>query len=113
MLDTPGVLWPKFEDPVVGENLAFTGAVRDKVLDTEGLAARLMEKLAADYGALLTARYKLSDIEGKQGWELLTAAARKRGFLISGGEADTERMSAILLDEFRGGVIGRISLERP
>jgi ribosome biogenesis GTPase A len=113
LLDTPGVLWPRFDDPVIGENLAFTGAVRDAVVDTEALASRLMERLNADYPALLASRYKLAETEGKKGWELLQAAARKRGFLASGGEADTERMAAVLLDEFRGGVIGRISLEKP
>lgn len=113
MLDTPGVLWPKFDDAQVGMNLAFTGAVKDQVIDIEELAARLMLKLAASYDGLLRSRYKLSETQGKEGWELLEAAARKRGFLISGGEADTERMAAILLDEFRGGVIGRISLEKP
>ncbi len=113
LLDTPGVLWPRFDDPFIGENLAFTGAVRDAVVDTEALASRLMERLGADYPALLASRYKLAETEGKKGWELLQAAARKRGFLASGGEADTERMSAVLLDEFRGGVIGRISLEKP
>jgi ribosome biogenesis GTPase A len=113
LLDTPGVLWPKFDDPRIGENLAYTGAVKDAVVDTEALASRLMEKLNADYPQLLIARYKLADTADKKGWELLEAAARKRGFLISGGEADTERMSAILLDEFRGGVIGRTTLEKP
>lgn len=113
LLDTPGVLWPKFDDPRIGENLAFTGAVKDAVVDTETLASRLLEKLNESYPQLLAARYKLADTADKKGWELLEAAARKRGFLISGGEADTERMSAILLDEFRGGVIGRITLEKP
>jgi ribosome biogenesis GTPase A len=113
LLDTPGVLWPKIGDAAAGENLAFTGAVRDAVVDMEALASRLMERLNADYRRLLTARYKLTDTEDKRGWELLEEAARKRGFLVSGGGADTGRMSAVLLDEFRGGVIGRISLERP
>ncbi len=113
LLDTPGVLWPKIGDAAAGENLAFTGAVRDAVVDMEALASRQMERLNADYRRLLTARYKLTDTEDKRGWELLEEAARKRGFLVSGGGADTGRMSAVLLDEFRGGVIGRISLERP
>lgn len=113
LLDTPGVLWPKFDDAAVGEHLAFTGAVKDAVVDTEGLAARLMELLNERYRALLCGRYKLQDTEGLAGWELLEAAARKRGFLVSGGEVDTLRMSGILLDEFRGGKLGRITLEEP
>ncbi len=113
LLDTPGVLWPKFDDATVGEHLAFTGAVKDAVVDTEGLAARLMELLNERYRELLCARYKLQDTEGLAGWELLEAAARKRGFLISGGEVDTLRMAGILLDEFRGGKLGRVTLEEP
>ena len=113
LLDTPGVLWPRFERPETGENLAFTGAVKDTVTDMEGLAFRLMEKLNALYPHLLTERYKLDLTEPKKGHELLEAAAVKRGFLLTGGHPDLERMSAILLDEFRGGKIGRISLERP
>ena len=113
LLDTPGLLWPKLDGENVGEHLAFTGAVKDQILDVEALAAHLMKWLAERYPALLTARYKIEPAADAAGWELLEAAARKRGFLISGGEVDTERMSNILLDEFRGGVIGRISLERP
>lgn len=113
LLDTPGLLWPRFETRETGENLAYTGAVKDGVVDTEALAANLMLKLNRDYPELLKARYKISPEPGAQGWELLEQAARKRGFLVSGGEVDTERMSAILLDEFRAGVIGRISLEAP
>jgi len=111
LLDMPGVLWPKFEDKLVGEHLAFTGAVKDDIIDTEALAARLLERLAADYPGLLTARYKF---EGPQeGHELLTQIARKRGMLLPGGELNTERAAIIVLDEFRAGVIGRISLEIP
>ena len=113
LLDTPGLLWPKLDGENVGEHLAFTGAVKDQILDVEALAAHLMKWLAERYTALLTARYKIEADADAPGWELLERAARKRGFLISGGEVDTERMSNILLDEFRGGVIGRISLERP
>jgi ribosome biogenesis GTPase A len=113
LLDTPGVLWPKFERPETGENLAFTGAVRDTVTDMEGLAFRLMEKLQSDYPRLLMERYRIDFTEPKEGHELLEAAAVKRGFLAPGGHPDLERMSAVLLDEFRGGKIGRISLERP
>lgn len=113
LLDTPGILWPKFEDPAVGERLAFTGAIRDEILDTEELASRLMTLLAARYPQALTARYKLEPQPGQSGFDLLTAAARKRGFLVSGGEANTERMAGVLLDEFRGGKLGRFTLELP
>lgn len=113
LLDTPGVLWPKIDDPAVGEYLAFTGAVKDDVLDVEELAARLMRLLAARYPALLAARYKLTETGDQPGWALLEAAARKRGFLVSGGEADTLRMAGTLLDEFRGGRLGRVTLEEP
>lgn len=112
LMDTPGILWPKFEDAQVGVLLAYTGAIRDDVLDREELAMRLMGLLAAQYPASL-ARYKLTPQSEDDGWTLLQAAARKRGFLISGGEVDTERMSCILLDEFRGGKLGRFTLELP
>ena len=113
LLDTPGILWPKFEDETTGMHLAFTGAVRDEILDGEALACGLMALLSAHYPGVLEERYKLKDLEGKEGWELLEMAARKRGMLISGGEVDTERMSRVLLDEFRGGKLGRFTLERP
>ncbi|MDD6189777.1 MAG: ribosome biogenesis GTPase YlqF [Clostridiales bacterium] len=113
LMDTPGLLWPKFDSQEVGENLAYTGAVKDDVVDTEALAANLMVKLRGSYPQLLEARYKFKPEPEAKGWELLENAARKRGFLISGGEVDTERMAAILLDEFRSGKIGRISLETP
>ncbi len=113
LMDTPGLLWPKFDSQVVGENLAFTGAVKDDVIDTEALAANLMVKLRERYPKLLEARYKFTPDPEAKGWELLEKAARKRGFLISGGEVDTERMAAILLDEFRSGTLGRITLETP
>ncbi len=111
LLDTPGVLWPKFEDERVGLLLAFTGAIKDNILDVEALAMRLMETLRDMYPEALTARYNLAP-EG-EGYALLTAAGRRRGFLVSGGEVDTERMARILLDEFRGGKLGRVTLERP
>ncbi len=113
LLDTPGVLWPKFEDPEVGEHLAFTGAVKDDVVDVEHLASRLLEILAAKYPGPLKQRYKMedSDLEGKQGWEILETIGRKRGMLISGGEINTERAAAAVLDEFRSAKIGRITLE--
>lgn len=113
LLDTPGVLWPKFEDPVVGERLAFIGSVRDTILDTEQLAANLASLLAREYPAMLCARYKLPNIETEDGFALLEQIGRKRGMLISGGEVDLERAAATLLDEFRGGKLGRITLEQP
>lgn len=114
LLDTPGVLWPKFEDPVVGERLAFTGAVRDEILDIEGLAARLLEALAGLYPQALASRYKLVlPAEPLPGHELLEQVGRKRGMLVSGGEIDMERAAITVLDEFRGGKLGRISLEWP
>lgn len=113
LLDTPGLLWPKLEGPETGINLAFTGAVKDDILDIQELAALLMQKLFLEYPHLLAGRYRLELPEAAAGHELLKMAAEKRGFLISGGEADILRMSAVLLDEFRGGKIGRISLEKP
>jgi len=112
MLDTPGVLWPKFEDQTVAENLAFTGAIRDAVMDTLTLGANLMSRLSAFYPGCISERYKIEVTEDLTGFDLLSLAAAKRGFLISGGEYDLERMAVILLDEFRGGKLGRISLER-
>ena len=113
LLDTPGILWPKFEDQSVGLNLAYTGAVRDEVMDLEELACHLMEFLAARYPQALESRYKITPESGELGYDLLVKAGRKRGFLISGGEVDTERMAKILLDEFRGGKLGRFTLEAP
>ena len=113
LLDTPGILWPKFDDPAVGVRLAFTGAIRDEVLDIEELAMRLMDYLGAHYPTALSERYKLTVEDGDDGWALLTKAGRKRGFLVSGGEVDTERMSRVLLDEFRAGKLGRFTLETP
>ncbi|MCI2057017.1 MAG: ribosome biogenesis GTPase YlqF [Oscillibacter sp.] len=113
LLDTPGILWPKFEDQSVGMNLAYTGAVKDEVMDLEELASGLISYLAKNYPEALTARYKLVPEEGMSGYDLLIAAGRKRGFLVSGGEVDTERMAKILLDEFRGGKLGRFTLESP
>ena len=113
LLDTPGILWPKFEDEKIGRHLAFTGAVKDEVMDSEALACGLMELLRDRYPNALTERYKVVADPELQGWELLEQAARKRGMLISGGEVDTERMSKVLLDEFRGGKLGRFTLELP
>ena len=113
LLDTPGILWPKFDDPEVGLRLAYTGAVKDDILDTETLGCHLMELLAREYPAALTERYKIEIPETIDGWELLQAAGRKRGFLISGGEVDTERMAKVLLDEYRSCKLGKFTLEKP
>ena len=113
LLDTPGILWPRFDDPVIGERLAFTGAVKDEILDTEDLAAKLLLVLRDLYPDSIRERYGLEADPEAQGWELLEACARKRGFLMARGEVNTERMAAVLLDEFRGGKLGRISLEKP
>lgn len=113
LLDTPGILWPKFDSQTVGENLAFTGAVKDDVLDREALASNLMVRLCDISPQRLAERYKIEPVPDKNGYELLKDAAKKRGFLLPGGEFDTERMSAVLLDEFREGKLGRITLEKP
>ena len=115
LLDMPGVLWPKFEDPETGRNLAFTGAIKDSILDTETLAGQLCLRLMTRCPDLFLQRYKLSReaVEGKGAHELLETVAGKRGFLVSGGEPDTERAANIVLDEFRSGKIGRITLEIP
>lgn len=113
LLDTPGILWPRFDSQEVGELLAVTGAIKDDVLDRETLAANFLVRLARMYPDALRARYKLDDVDGMAGWEMLELAAKKRGFLAGRGEYDTERMSAVLLDEFRGGKLGRITLEFP
>ena len=113
LLDTPGILWPRFESQEVGELLAITGAIKTEVFDTEALAANLMLRLKQMYPDALLNRYKLQPAQDASGYELLEAAARKRGFLVSGGEADTERMSITLLRELHEGKLGRLSLERP
>lgn len=113
LLDTPGVLWPKFEDPIVGEHLAFTGAVKDEVLDRESLACRLLEYLMELYPNAVNARYKTDIQPGAPGHEILETIGRRRGMLISGGEVDTERAANTVLDEYRGGILGRMTLERP
>ena len=113
LLDTPGVLWPKFEDMSVGEKLAFTGAIKDQIMDVEQLAVRLLEYLNENYRANLVQRYKLENFElsEKSGAELLEIIGKKRGMLVSGGEIDTERVSIMLLDEFRSAKLGRITLD--
>ena len=113
LLDTPGILWPKFEDETTGLHLAFTGAVKDEVTDLEGLACALLELLRDRYPQAVKERYKVAELEERQGWELLEDCAKNRGMRISGGEVDTERMAKLLLDEFRGGKLGRFTLEAP
>ncbi len=113
LMDTPGILWPKFEDPETGMHLAFTGAIRDEIMDVPTLAAKLLEKLAVLYPSELQQRYKLNEASGKSGGELLEEAGRKRGCLISGGEIDYNRIANIILDEFRAAKIGKITLETP
>ncbi len=113
LLDTPGILCPKIDDERMGEHLAFSGAIRDAVFDTAELSCILLEFLRDNYAAELCARYKLADTNGLSGFELLCAVAKARGFVVRGGEADYERAAAVVLDEFRGAKIGRISLERP
>lgn len=114
LLDMPGVLWPKFEERFVAENLAMTGAIKDHILDVEELATALCSRLASIDPDSFFARYNLSnDLKDADGYELLEAVGRKRGFLIKGGEVNTERTALMLLDELRSGKIGRISLERP
>ena len=113
LLDTPGILWPKFEDQSIGMNLAYTGAVKDEIMDLQELASGLMYYLAKHYPDAITARYQIELPEEFRGWELLELAGRKRGFLISGGEVDLERMSRVLLEEYRSCKLGRFTLERP
>lgn len=116
LLDMPGVLWPKFEDQIVGENLAITGAIKDDILDIESIAMMLCGKLRELYPKELCARYKLTELPNKDeldNYDLLMLIGKKRGFCISGGEIDTERTANMLLDEFRAGKIGRISLDIP
>lgn len=113
LLDTPGILWPKFEDPNVGMMLAYTGAVKDGIMDLEELASRLMSLLWQRYPEKVKERYNIDCPEDTPGWELLQAAGKKRGYLLARGEVDTERMAKVLLDEFRGGKLGRFTLETP
>ena len=113
LLDTPGILWPKFDDPEVGMMLAYTGAVKDGILDIEELACRLIQLLHKRYPQTLIDRYRLEAPDGTPGYELLEMAGRKRGFLVSGGEVNTERMAKVLVDEFRSGKLGRLTLEEP
>ena len=111
LLDTPGVLWPKFDDQTVAENLAFTGAIRDEIIDIETLGANLMLRMKEHYPQRIAERYKVDTTSDAGGFDLLAQAAKNRGFLLSGGEYDLSRMAVVLLDEFRGGKLGRITLE--
>ncbi len=113
LLDTPGVLWPKFDDKSVGDKLAFIGSVKDEVLDSEVLAMRLINVLKNGYCDRISERFKITGFEDKEDYEILEMIGRKRGMLISGGEIDTERASIMLLDEYRGGKLGRLTLELP
>ncbi len=115
LLDTPGVLWPKFDDKLVGENLAVTGAIKDDILDVEAIACILISRLRKSYPRLLCERYKLSEddiSDDKIDYDVLESIGRHRGFLISGGEVNTERAAITVVEEFRSGKIGRISLEK-
>lgn len=113
LLDTPGVLWPKFDDREVGDKLAFIGSVKDEVTDIETIACRLLETLSKTRPKMIEDRYKITDFEDLQSWEILEKIGRKRGFLIKGGEIDTLRAATAVCDEFRGGKLGKISLELP
>ena len=114
LLDTPGILWPKFEDQRTGMHLAFIGSIRDEIMDVETLACHLLEYLRDYYAPLLVQRYKLDgDISALEGYELLEYIGKKRGFVVSGGEIDTYRAANVILDEFRAAKIGRVTLEWP
>ena len=121
LLDTPGILWPKFEDEVTGMNLAFTGAVKDEIMDVETLGCHFMALLGERYPQALLDSYKLPEVPAREegendvawGYRLLQACAARRGMRISGGDMDTERMARVLLDEYRGGKLGRFTLEVP
>lgn len=112
LLDTPGVLWPKFEDDETALNLAFTGAIKDEIMDIEDLSYRLIERMSSHYSELLKERYKIEEVFDDP-LETLNAIGRKRGCIVKGGEINYTRLAVMLLDEFRGGKMGNISLERP
>ena len=113
LLDTPGILWPKFDDPEVGELLAVTNAVKAEVVDREALAARFLLRLCRLYPEAVLVRYRITAEENETGYDLLEKAARRRGFLVSGGEVDVERMANTLLTEYHGGKLGQLTLEFP
>lgn len=115
LLDMPGILWPKFEDQIIGENLAITGAIKDDILDIEAIACALCARMRTLYPELLSARYKLGDMSEHSelsDYDLLCLIGRKRGFLVSGGEINTERTANMLIDEFRAAKIGRVTLDK-
>ena len=113
LLDTPGILWPKFDDPEVGELLAVTNAVKAEVVDREALAARFLLRLCRLYPDAVAERYRIAAAENETAYDLLEKAARKRGFLVSGGELDMDRMATTLLTEYHNGKLGRLTLEFP
>ncbi|NLG89626.1 MAG: ribosome biogenesis GTPase YlqF [Clostridiaceae bacterium] len=113
LMDTPGILWPKFDDELTGIHLAFTGAIKDEIIDVVALAQKLVEELSVLYPDKLKKRYKLDEIEGRSGASILEEAGKKRGCLAAGGEVDYFRISNIVLDEFRSAKIGRFTLELP
>ena len=113
LLDTPGILWPKFDDPEVGMKLAYTGAVKEGVIDIEELSCHLMELLNRYYPKTLLDRYGIEVPAGTPGYEILESAGRKRGFLLARGEIHIERMAKVLLDEYRSGKLGKFTLEMP
>jgi ribosome biogenesis GTPase A len=112
LLDTPGILWPKFEDKNVAMNLAFIGSVKDDVLDVEELAANLLERLCGEYPEMISARYKIEISPEDSKYDLLEKVCKKRGFIVKGGECDYTRGANVVLDEFRGAKIGKITLEK-
>lgn len=112
LLDTPGVLWPKFDDAKIGDRLAFIGSVKDEVFDNETLAVRLLEVLVRDYPERIEERYKISDFNELEAYEVLELIGKKRGMMMRGGEIDTLRASVMLLDEYRGGKLGKITLDK-
>ena len=113
LLDTPGVLWPKFDDPDVGRKLAFTGAVKDAVIDVETLCLDLLGYMSANYPQRICERYKLDSVEGLTPVEIMELIAKKRAMIMRGGETDYERVSVMIMDEYRAGRLGRITLEMP
>jgi len=113
LLDMPGVLWPKFEDKIVGERLAFTGAVKDDIMDLESLSSRLLQFLNENYPKLLADRYNIEVAENEEGYEILKKVGKKRGFLVAGGDINTERAAITVLDEYRSSKIGKLTLEKP
>ncbi|MEA5011975.1 MAG: ribosome biogenesis GTPase YlqF [Angelakisella sp.] len=115
LLDMPGVLWPKFEDKEAGEKLAFVGAVKDDILDIEHLAMRLLETLAPNYASMIANRYNLEEetVQETDSYDLLELIGKKRGMMMSGGHVNTERAAIMVVDEFRSGTLGRVTLEVP